>query len=421
MIKAKFELNVTSEIGQLEGVILHTPGLELENMTPMNAKRALYSDILNLAIANDEYLQFKGVLDKVTKTFQVKDLLKDILSNDKVKHNLITKICKNEGILNIQEELLSLNRDELARQIFEGVVIKVDNLSKFLSKERYSLQPLHNFFYTRDAAITIGHNVLIGNMANRVREREALIMEAIFDYHPFFNTKTISSLRKKDLDPAITIEGGDILVAREDVLLIGIGARTTTQGVDFIIDHFKEMNEKMHIIVQELPHEPESFIHLDMVFTFLDYDKCMIYEPVIKKYNKYQTVHIYIEDGKVVKIKEEENLISALKKLGIDLNPITCGANEDEWTQQREQWHSGANFFAFAPGKVIGYGRNLNTIDELNKNGFEVIKAIDVINNNVDLDTINRAVVTIEGAELPRGGGGARCMTMPVKRQNVNW
>jgi arginine deiminase len=100
----------------------------------------------------------------------------------------------------------------------------------------------------------------------------------------------------------------------------------------------------------------------------------------------------------------------------MDLKPISCGGSADLWIQEREQWHSGANFFAFAPGKVIGYERNIHTLNELNKNGFEIITADDVIRGKRSPDDYRRCVVTIQGSELARGGGGARCMTMPVRR-----
>jgi len=117
----------------------------------------------------------------------------------------------------------------------------------------------------------------------------------------------------------------------------------------------------------------------------------------------------------------EENMVSALKNLGMDLKPVFCGGKKDLWTQEREQWHSGANFFAIGPGKVIGYERNTSTIEELNKNGFEVIKANDTIKGKVDPNNYKKYVITIEGSELPRGGGGARCMTMPIRRKPVKW
>jgi len=134
-----------------------------------------------------------------------------------------------------------------------------------------------------------------------------------------------------------------------------------------------------------------------------------------------RTIHIHIENGKVIKIEEQPDILVALKKLGIHMNPVSCGSKTDTWIQEREQWHSGANFFAFAPGKVIGYERNSHTIEELNKSGFEVLKATDIIDGKVNVDDYRKCVVLIAGSELARGGGGARCMTMPVRREAVNW
>ncbi|MCD6112950.1 MAG: arginine deiminase [Bacteroidales bacterium] len=416
----KFNTIINSEIGELEGVIIHTPSHEIENMTPGNAERALYSDILNLSIASSEYSQFKNVLEKHTKTFEVKDLLTDILLNEKVKHNLIDKICKDENKFNLKNKLLSLNPKELTTQLIEGIIMDKNTLTNYLNKDRFSLKPLHNFFFTRDASVSIFNNVFISKMANKIRERESIIMEAIFDYHPFFNTKTINPLNFKSA-PELTFEGGDVLVARDDVIIVGQGARTNSQGIDFIIDKIKENKEKKHIIVQELPYSPESFIHLDMVFTFLDVDKCMVYSPLIMKSNRFLTIHITVDNGKVVSIKKEKNIPEALRKIGMDIKTISCGGEKDLYIQEREQWHSGANFFALSPGKIIGYGRNQYTIEELNKNGFEIINAKDIIKNKVDIKKYDKYVVTIDGSELSRGGGGCRCMTMPVKRKTVKW
>lgn len=158
-----------------------------------------------------------------------------------------------------------------------------------------------------------------------------------------------------------------------------------------------------------------------MVFTMLDVDKCMVFEPVILKPNRYQTVQITVQNGKVLEIKTVENMLTALKGLGMDLKPIICGGSRDPWIQEREQWHSGANFFAIGPGKVIGYSRNTYTMDEMNKNGFEIIRAKDVLAEKVNITDYKKYVITIDGNELPRGGGGARCMTMPIRRKNVIW
>ena len=417
----KLPVQIYSEIGDLEGVVIHTPGAELENMTPANAERALYSDILNLAVAGKEYNQFKGILHTYTHTYEVRDLLASVLTNEKVKEGLVERICRNEMAQCIADELLAMDEQSLARLFIEGIVLKYDSLTNFLSKERFSLKPLHNFFFTRDAATSVYDMVFIGAMASPVRMRETMIMEAIFDFHPEFSSRTVNPNSNRLRDNGVVIEGGDVLIARDDIVICGIGSRTTSQGVDFMLNTLKQRNEKQHILVQELPLTPESFIHLDMVFTLLDRDICMIYEPVIMKMNKYQTVHIYAEGGEVKFIREVENLPQALKRLGMDMLPVICGGEHDSWLQEREQWHSGANFFALGPGKVISYARNLNTLQALNQHGFEIIKASDILKGRIQRPESGRFVITIEGSELPRGGGGPRCMTMPVSRKPVEW
>lgn len=417
--------SINSEFGKLEGVIIHRPGSEVENMTPENAERALYSDILNLSVASREFAQLEGVLNKVARVFYVKELLAGILQTEQVKYKLLSEICQNEGSSCSPEKLADKDADSLANLLIEGVFLEKNNLTNYLNNERFLLRPLHNLFFTRDSAMGMDDKMIIGKMANKVRERETIIMDAIFSNHPLFETKVLNPSKPGkgvSFNSLATLEGGDFLVARENVFVIGTGVRTSTQGIDFVIENLKQLkNGPQHIIVQELPSTPESFIHLDMVFTFLNNDACMVYEPVITKMNRLRTIHIHIENGKVIKIEEKPDILVALKKLGIDMKPVSCGSKTDLWIQEREQWHSGANFFAIAPGKVIGYERNSHTIEELNKSGFEVLKATEIIEGKVNVEDYNKCVVLIAGSELARGGGGARCMTMPVRRSEVSW
>ena len=421
----KINVEVSSEIGRLDGVILHTPGHEVENMTPGNAQRALYSDILNLSVANKEYMHLKGVLEKVTTTYEVRDLLRETIENHHVKEDLIRRICIQEEVKGEIDYLMSISSSALTDQIIEGVVMKRDNLTRFLSKERYSMRPLHNFLFTRDASMTLWNEVLIGRMASKVRERETLIMDTIFKNHPAFGVEIInpaSSAKNLGFFPNATIEGGDVQIASEDVLVVGTGSRTSTEGIDYLVEVIKAKKTSLkHIIVQELPDSPESFIHLDMTFTFLGKNSCMVYDPLILRNNKFHTIEITIDNGKVTGINQQENILKTLNRIGFSLDPVFCGGQQDPWIMEREQWHSGANFFAFAPDKVIGYERNDYTLEEMSKNGYEIIRAIDVIENKVSPDDYQKLVITIPGSELARGGGGARCMTMPICRQKVDW
>lgn len=417
-------IDVQSEIGRLDAVLLHRPGAEVENMTPRNVQRALYSDILNLSIAQTEYEQLYGVLSKVAEVYEVRDLLVKVLDKPEPRRLLLERICMAEDVMSYFEGLMIMSSQELARVLIEGLPARVDTLTSFLRNEYYALYPLYNFYFTRDAAVTVGNQALICRMANKVRMRESLIMDAIYRHSGAFECSVLDVNSGRNESSPVIMEGGDIIIAREDIIIIGNGVRTTSQGIDFIIDSIKisHPHGRKHVLVQQLPSEPESFIHLDMVFTLLDKDKCMIFRPLIMNGTQYQTVHITIDDGKVSSIRPVAGLLPALKSLGMDLKPIVCGG-DDEWDQEREQWHSGANFFAFAPGKVLTYARNIHTLEELDKEGFEIVRAKDFIEGRGEAAVYGDrpCAISIDGSELPRGGGGARCMTMPLSRQKVDW
>ena len=403
---------VESEIGKLEYVILHAPGKEIEHMIPENAHKFLFSDILNYREAMENYNDFEGSLQKVTNVLHFKDLLIDILKDNDVKEHLVFSICERENLPYLNELLCSFDPENLATALIEGY----DNKNL---KERYIFPPIPNLFFMRDASFTMYNNVMVSKMATEVRDRETMIWNAIFKHSKIIDVEAINPIDRYSMNGVGSVEGGDVEIARHDIILSGCGARTSKEGTEALLEHLRSLGGVRHLITQELPLEPDSFIHLDMVFTFLDRDRCMAYKPVIMN-NDFKTVHYEVDGYNYTRIREENNLIEALGKLGMDLEPIFCGGG-DEYYGPREQWHSGANFFAFAPGKVLGYARNYNTIEALNQNGFEVLKAADVASGKVHPDDYKRCVVAFEGNELSRGGGGARCMTMPLVRQAVQW
>ena len=362
------------------------------------------------------------MLSKVADVYLVDELLVKVLDDREARTGLLQRICVSEDVTDYYGLLLDMPSDRLAKVLVEGLPAKIDTLTAFLKNEYYALYPLYNFYFTRDAAVTIGGNALVCRMANKVRMRESYIMDAIFRSSGVFDCNVVDANDFQPHNSPIMMEGGDIIVARKDILILGNGCRTSSQGIDFMVERFRREHDRgvFHVIVQQLPSEPESFIHLDMVFTFLDRDKCMIFEPLVLGDNQYQTVHITICDGKVSRISSAPDILSVLRKLGMDLEPVICGG-ADEWDQEREQWHSGANCFAFAPGKVLTYARNVHTLEELDRKGFDVVAADDVISGRVSIDGNGLYAVTVAGSELPRGGGGARCMTMPLARKPVKW
>lgn len=420
MMEQALKIDISSEIGRLGAVMLHTPGAEVENMTPGNVQRALYSDILNLAIAQKEYAQLYGVLSKVSRIFEVRPLLVKVLDRPDRREELVSRICRSENAVQYYGRLMEMDSESLAKALIEGLPAEINTLTAYLKDEYYALYPLYNFYFTRDAAVTHGDSVLVCRMANRVRMRESVIMDAIYRYSGCFDCHVTDANVCHSEDSRVTMEGGDILVIRDDVLLLGNGIRTSSQGIDYMMEQFirRHPEGKFNVIVQQLPHSPESFIHLDMVFTMLDVDTCMVFEPLVLHSAQYRTICIGIADGKVKSIRQEDNILKALGKLGIDLRPVICGG-DDEWDQEREQWHSGANSFCIAPGQIITYARNIHTLEALDSTGFRIIPADEIISGKKEIG--GRCAITIAGSELPRGGGGARCMTMPLVREPVLW
>ena len=413
-------VNVASETGRLRAVLLHKPGIEIERMTPLNCAHALYSDILDRMNVDREYSSFSGVLERWTKVYYVGDILQQLLDDEKIREHLVVESIFNYGRRPIKmsgetnerlaEELMRMDSKTLAHVLIEGY----ENPQwQGIYDNRYLLEPLYNLLFTRDASSTVYDKVLINAMSFEVRERESLIYEAVFRH--FFGVETMNA---SEWNPRARTEGGDIHIASENLLVVGEGVRTNAKGIEFLAQKFASERKRFHILVQELPREPESFIHLDMVFTFLGSHQCLVFEPLLRKQGLFEgkdTTLITIDNGKI-SYSQEKDILSGLHRLKWDIEPVLGGGN-DPWVQLREQWHSGANFFSLGDGKVLGYRRNAQTIEALDKAGFAVLQAPDIVKGKVDMDSYDKFVAVFPASELPRAGGGARCMTMPIWRE----
>jgi arginine deiminase len=424
MISSSPSTNLNSETGKLQGVIIHRPGLEIEQMTPDMLDKALFDDILNSRIAGREYTQFENILKKYTSVFYIEEILLQTFrenadaANDLNARKFLTSEIEHKTKTKISASLKKESDENFIKHIIEGF-------------DAWGVTPLYNLYFTRDWAVCFNGKAIPTAMASSVRFTEALLAETVFKFHPLFTQSEafafpwtdIPATHKKSViswkNNQQKLEGGDFLVESENVFLIGQGSRTNDKGVLAFIDEKKKKSDNFYIITQELPLQIASFIHLDMVFTFLSDSECMVYEPLILKGEKYATRLIEVKNGKVTSTLQS-NIITALRKIGRNYNPLLCGGANERY-QQREQWYSGCNFFALANGKVMGYERNEYTVNQLDKAGYRIVSADEILSGKQFLDMENsneKAVITIESSELVRGGGGCRCMTMPFSRED---
>jgi arginine deiminase len=408
------EIRLDSEIGALETVVVHTPGQEMENMTPATAAAVLYDDILSLPLALQEHRQLTGVLGQVARVLELQDLLAEVLDKERVRRALLEELTALFDCREVLADLLEMESAPLAAQLIQGTPKRPDSLEKFLDPSRYAIPPLPNTFFTRDATMCVNRRVVIGSMAYRARVAEALLLKAVFKYHPQIQSSGFYYDGTANPKSDVTIEGGDLLVIREDLIVIGYSERTSIAGIDRLMRSIASQGPVTDFVVVEIP-KTRATIHLDMIFTMVDRDLCVVFPPLITGNLKSRAFHCRFGRGDGARIVEYPDVLTALSSLGMDLQPIACGG-EEPFHQEREQWASGANFFAFGPGRILGYKHNLHTLEALNRSGFEIVDASELLDGEVRLPEQGRVAVAIDGAELSRGGGGCRCMTMPLAR-----
>lgn len=406
-------LNVTSEIGKLKTVLLHRPGIEVENLTPEYLQRLLFDDIPYLPIIQKEHDYFAQTLrDNGVEVLYLTDLVAEALHTEEIKKQFVYEILRESGISVddsfhvIAEYLLSFDTKDMVEKIMAGV--RKNEIPQVSKKHLYEmldnhypfyLDPMPNLYFTRDPAATIGNGLTINRMRESARQRESLFMQYVIKYHPRFANADIPVWFDRDFE--FPMEGGDQLVLSKDTIAIGISARTAAKAIErFALNIFKAQSEVKRVVAVEIP-KLRAFMHLDTVFTMVDHNKFTIHSAIQDSNGE---MNIYVlekgSDEDSVKITHKTNLLETLKEvLGIDdITLIPCGGG-DEIAGPREQWNDGSNTLAIAPGKVITYDRNYVSNELLRQNGIEVIEVL--------------------SSELSRGRGGPRCMSMPLVREDL--
>ena len=420
-------LNVTSEIGKLKSVLVHLPGREIDLMTPPMMAQLLFDDILYGQVAREEHRRFQQLIRFVADdVYDIQDLLEEVFEDEDVKKRLVRDLAKRNSLgRKLVASLLDMPAAKLAEVLISGIPNEKKGKGELPD---YELYPVPNYFFMRDPQFVFGDGVVISSMATQARRREALLSKYVFQHHKAFRDRDLFWLDFMEASPerpmprsAPTIEGGDVLVARRDLLLVGLSERTNRAAIKELARALQTNNAGVReIIVVELPKQ-RSFMHLDTVFTFTSRHECLIYPPVILPGGSQAATVTSIDlTAKAIRYTPEKSLLHALKKRKFDLDPIYCGGKR-AIDQQREQWTDGANAFTLAPGIVLLYERNVRTAEELDRHGYHVVYEDDLLLGRTELETWTekKYALQLQGHELARARGGPRCMTMPLEREDV--
>lgn len=401
-------INVYSEIGKLKKVLLHRPGRELENLMPEYLDRLLFDDIPYLEIAQQEHDSFANIFkNNGIEVVYLEDLVVQSLVNDEVKSRFIDEYIEEAGIKEdretgiLKEYFLSFsNAREMVCKMMEGIRrseikdYRGPGLTDFLSNQYpFIIDPMPNLYFTRDPFAAVGNGVSIHKMLTETRNRETLFGKYIFNYNPIYKGTKLFYDRTEDY----SLEGGDILVLNKETIAVGISQRTNPNAIEkFTNLVLTEESSFKKVLAIDIP-KTRAFMHLDTVFTMVDYDKFTIH-PNIKS-----DIAVYIlkkTNGKINITEERGSLEDVLEKeLNIDrVKLIKCGGNS-VIDASREQWNDGSNTLCISPGEVIVYSRNYVTNKILQDEGIKTH--------------------IMPSSELSRGRGGPRCMSMPLVRENL--
>lgn len=403
-------IHVFSEIGKLKKVILHRPGKELENLMPDYLERLLFDDIPFLEGAQKEHDEFANALRaEGVEVVYLEDLAAESLTSPEIKEAFIDEYLEEANIRGkqtkeaIRQMLLAIedNRELIDRtmagiQKSELPPIENKGLTDLVESDYpFAIDPMPNLYFTRDPFATMGHGVSLNHMYSETRNRETLYAKYIFKYHPEYRDADVPLVYTRD--ETTRIEGGDELVLSKDVLAVGISQRTDAASIEKLMHNIFDKNLGFKKVLAFEFANNRKFMHLDTVFTMVDYDKFTIH-PEIE--GDLRVFSVTSENGELQIVEENDSLENILaSNLGLDsVTLIRCGAGNIV-AAGREQWNDGSNTLTIAPGVAVVYERNTITNKKLEEYGIRLIK--------------------IRGSELVRGRGGPRCMSMPLVREDL--
>ena len=405
-------LNVKSEIKELKKVLLHRPGRELENLTPKWLNQLLFDDIPWLDLAQKEHDAFADIFRKNgVEVLYLVDLVAEALeTSDDVKNQFINQFIEEAAITSDTLKLLIfdyLKSMKVTKEMVSTTMagIRKDEVPNFTKRTLsdhirdypFVTDPMPNLYFTRDPFSIIANGVSISKMFSVTRSRETIYGEYIFEYHPIYGSKEIPHYYNRQMVP--TLEGGDILVLNDKILAVGVSERTHPAAIERLAKNLFYYNKTDFEIVLafDIP-KSRAFMHLDTVFTQVDYDKFLIHQELRHEIKAYEVTRSKTHKEKLDVLPIEGKLDDILSKyLGRKITLIPCGGEDDPVASDREQWNDGANTIVIRPGEVIVYERNHITNSLLEKNGIKIHK--------------------MPSSELSRGRGGPRCMSMPFERE----
>lgn len=401
-------ISVYSEIGKLKVVLLHCPGAEVENIVPDYLRRLLFDEIVFLEQAQREHNQFAELLrGEGVEVLYLADLMADILKDPIVKEEFLMDFMVEGKVVTqgLQEAIKELFSTFSSKEFIDKCIagVRKEDLKHIVPKALgdmvknpypFYLDPIPNLYFQRDPFASIGTGISLNVMSNETRNRETIFAKYIFNYHPQFKNIT----RWYNRDKTHPIEGGDILVLSDKVVAIGISDRTSPISVERVSQNLLNSAESFYTVLAFDIPKTRAYMHLDTVFTMVDYDQFTIFSGIEEPLDVYSITR---GGSKGLNIKYEHRDLKDILKEHLNLpavNLIRCG-DGDPIVASREQWSDGSNTLAVSPGKVICYNRNSITNNALRKNGIEVLE--------------------FDSYELSRGRGGPRCMSMPLIRDNL--